>query len=152
RTPYGIGVEGSNFNTIEGNTIEGVTRVGLDISSGFNNVPAGDNEVKGNTVRAVSGSGAAIRVVGRNLLVADNLIDGVSGTARGFVLNTDHGAATPQVNIVVRGNTFRRHTAAQPVMRIAPTSVNGLRIEDNVIERAAESGIDATGGGTSWRI
>jgi parallel beta-helix repeat protein len=152
RTPYGIGVEGSSFNTIEGNTVEEITRVGLDISSGLNNAPATDNRATQNSFTAVNGGDAAIRVVGRNLLVADNVIDGVRGMARSFVLNTDHGAATPQVNIVVRGNTFRHHTATQPVMRIAPTAVSGLAIEGNVIEPADESGVDATGGGASWRI
>jgi len=152
RTPYGIGVEGSSANRIEGNIIDGVTRVGVDISSGFNNGPSSDNVVKRNRVSAVSGSGAAIQIVGRNLLVADNMIDGVSGIARSLVLNTDHGAATPQSNIVVRGNRFRGHTSSQPVIRIAPTTVNGLAIERNVIESAVESGIDTSGGGMSWRI
>lgn len=147
---FGVGVEGSLGNTVCNNVIDGIASgTGIDVSQGFGNAQSCDTMIAGNIVRNVSGGGNGIRVVGSNIIVENNLIATVTSTGRGIVLLTEAGAA--QRNITIRNNTLRDQQATQAI-RIAPTTVNNLVIEGNLIDSSADNAIDTTGGGSAWSI
>lgn len=133
---WGIGIEGSMENLVEGNTINCISTYGIDISPSNSTTVFGSdrNIVKGNFVRAVNG----IRVSGVYNRVTGNIIDAADS---GIIL--DQGIVLASIGNVVRNNTIRGLATSGNKTGIihASTQFSGTVIADNEIPSAGQWGI-----------
>lgn len=136
---YGIQVQGSSFNVVEGNTIYRPTNYGIQCSSGSDVVGATDaqhNVVRGNTIEIQTGVNAnGIQVTGLYCIVeGNNVRDGQEGIIVSDVTN----ATSDTEYITIRGNTL----VSQSARGIYVAGGRRVLIEGNQVIESGSSGIE----------